>query len=366
MTDYDKTYQPFEFSDETFFAGANSRLGFRNLFSDLFDEAELEALYIIKGGPGTGKSTFMKNLAAEAKANGVHTCTYVCGSDPESLDAVVMSSSGKTVAIIDGTSPHAYDARFPGAVSHILDFGSFLDKTKLLPEREKIIELVGGKSNCYARAYRYLNALAVIRSDVRDMVYKALDTDKMKSACFRMASNLAKDFAEPSARIRRRTFEGTTMRGICSIDFEGDSPLISVCDVDLTFPYFMAALSEALIAHNVSHTVLTDSTESEIIRGLLIDQGKIRVLPFSKKPDGVIKNVNMGRFVSTEKLKNSRNKRSFAKKCALSVADGARESLAEAAKYHFALEEIYKRAMDFSALTAKCEIYTKEILSHLT
>lgn len=365
MTDYDKTYAPIPFSDETFFSGANTRSGFKNLFSDLFDEADLDALYIIKGGPGTGKSTFMKKLALAAKERGAHTCTYFCGSDPDSLDAVTAALGDKSIAIIDGTSPHAYDARFPGAVSRILDFGTFWDESKLRPDRDKIITLATAKSNCYTRAYRYLNALAVIRFDVREISAKALDTVKMRSACTRLAAGFAKDHATASPTVRRRTFEGTTMRGICSIDFAPDTALISVTDVEWTYPFFMSALSDALTAAGVSHTVLSDSTEPDIIRGLYIDSARIRVFPFAKKPDGAVKNVNMARFVSTDKLKNSRNKRSFARKCAASVADGARESLAEAAKYHFTLEEIYKQAMDFAALTAQSKIWTEEILSRL-
>ena len=127
MTEYDKKIAQTEGADETFFAGANTHKGFFNCFSDIFDEAELTALYIIKGGPGTGKSTFMKKLIAAAKEKGAVCRAYLCGSDPSSLDAVTLEKGEKRIAVIDGTSPHAYDARYPGAVSRILDCAAFLD-----------------------------------------------------------------------------------------------------------------------------------------------------------------------------------------------------------------------------------------------
>ena len=69
----------------------------------------------------------MKKLIAAAKENGAVCRAYLCGSDPSSLDAVTLEKGEKRIAVIDGTSPHAYDARYPGAVSRILDCAAFLD-----------------------------------------------------------------------------------------------------------------------------------------------------------------------------------------------------------------------------------------------
>ena len=101
------------FGEKTYFAGANSGVGFVNLFGDFYEESSLDRLYIIKGGPGTGKSTFMRILAERAADAGAGAEYFLCGSDPSSLDAVVLSGGGKRIAVIDGTSPHAYDAKYP-------------------------------------------------------------------------------------------------------------------------------------------------------------------------------------------------------------------------------------------------------------
>ena len=49
-----------------FFAGANSADGFFSCFDDLYSPEKGDAFYILKGGPGTGKSTLMKRLALAA------------------------------------------------------------------------------------------------------------------------------------------------------------------------------------------------------------------------------------------------------------------------------------------------------------
>ena len=143
------------FGEKTYFAGANSGVGFVNLFGDFYEESSLDRLYIIKGGPGTGKSTFMRILAERAADAGAGAEYFLCGSDPSSLDAVVLSGGGKRIAVIDGTSPHAYDAKYPGAVSAVLDFGSFWDKGILESERGRIISLAKSdrpKKACRIRA----------------------------------------------------------------------------------------------------------------------------------------------------------------------------------------------------------------------
>ena len=81
------------FGEKTYFAGANSGVGFVNLFGDFYEESSLDRLYIIKGGPGTGKSTFMRILAERAADAGAGAEYFLCGSDPSSLDAVVLSGA---------------------------------------------------------------------------------------------------------------------------------------------------------------------------------------------------------------------------------------------------------------------------------
>ena len=50
------------------FAASNSCRGFCNYYGDLFVDSRFDRLYIIKGGPGTGKSHFMKVVARRARA----------------------------------------------------------------------------------------------------------------------------------------------------------------------------------------------------------------------------------------------------------------------------------------------------------
>lgn len=86
-----------------FFGGATAQ---GNL--DYIEEitAELPRRFFLKGRPGTGKSTFLKKIAAAALAQGFDTDIYHCALDPKSLDMVVIPGLG--CCLLDSTAPHEY------------------------------------------------------------------------------------------------------------------------------------------------------------------------------------------------------------------------------------------------------------------
>ena len=54
-------------TENRFFAASVGGAGFCSRFGEIFSPDRYDAVYIIKGGPGTGKSTFMKKIGEEAE-----------------------------------------------------------------------------------------------------------------------------------------------------------------------------------------------------------------------------------------------------------------------------------------------------------
>jgi len=63
--------------------------------------------YFIKGRPGSGKSTLMREVVKKAVELGYDADIYHCSLDPKSLDMVVIPELN--FCIFDATSPHAYE-----------------------------------------------------------------------------------------------------------------------------------------------------------------------------------------------------------------------------------------------------------------
>lgn len=68
--------------------------------------------YIIKGRPGTGKSTLAEKIAEAAQKRGYDTDLYICSFDMNSLDGVVIPAL--STAVLDGTPTHALEPERAG------------------------------------------------------------------------------------------------------------------------------------------------------------------------------------------------------------------------------------------------------------
>ena len=86
-----------------YFLGGNTPSGFYSLYHQLSDPERFRALYIIKSGPGSGKSSLMRRGGQHARAAGLETVEVLCSGDPDSLDALILPQLG--AAIVDGTAP---------------------------------------------------------------------------------------------------------------------------------------------------------------------------------------------------------------------------------------------------------------------
>ena len=89
----------------SYFLGANSPHGFYSLYDELIDRSQAKAVYILKGGPGCGKSTLIKRVGDAAQRAGFPAEYIPCSGDPDSMDAIILPE--QKVAIVDGTAPHA-------------------------------------------------------------------------------------------------------------------------------------------------------------------------------------------------------------------------------------------------------------------
>ena len=121
---------------EKYFLAANSTSGFVSYFGECYDNLDGWRVYIIKGGPGTGKSSFMRRVALIAESKGIDSIYCPCSSDPDSLDAVIFEDI--KVVILDGTAPHIVEPSLWGACENIINLGDFWDKSLLYENRKAI------------------------------------------------------------------------------------------------------------------------------------------------------------------------------------------------------------------------------------
>ena len=152
-----------------FFAASNGYDGFRSSFDQVFNPSNFRKLYVIKGGPGTGKSTLMKRISGRFSDSAEITEIY-CSSDTKSLDGVIIKKGNVKIGIVDGTSPHMVEAIYPGAVEQIVNLGDSFDYNALAIRSNRIIELNEIKKVYYRKAYSALNIAGLIYNYIADII----------------------------------------------------------------------------------------------------------------------------------------------------------------------------------------------------
>jgi len=162
-------------------------LGFFSYYDHILPQEDADIIFVIKGGPGTGKSSFMKKIAREMLSRG-HVVEFMhCSSDSDSLDGIVIRDL--KAAMLDGTAPHVVDPKHPGAVDQILNFGVFWNEEGIRKHKKEIMEISREISRLFSRAYRYLHAAHDIYMDSASIHARALDRGKLNS----LAAELEKE-----------------------------------------------------------------------------------------------------------------------------------------------------------------------------
>jgi len=347
----------------SYFAAANSGRGFVNCFENVF--GKVGRLYVINGGPGTGKSRLMRELGEAAEANG-HVCEYFyCSSDPASLDGVLIPSLD--CAMIDGTAPHTWDIRCPGAFEQIVNLGEFWDAGKLVGARGEITRLNTLKKSNYAAAYSLLKAACELEAELDRIGSAALLTDKLNAAVSRLARSWTTADTD-SEQIRITS--GITTKGMVKLDIPGENAAVKYT---VTGPAFavrriMNTLRGAAALKNTPRTVSleplnTANTDALYLKSEDVQFTSVDIADDADNEADGLNIINAWRFIDRDALKKVRGQLRFYERCRKSLVDAACEKLSSAGEHHAAVEEIYAQAMDFTKKAKYCAALVRKIVN---
>ncbi len=337
---------------QAYFLGSSAGNGFFSLFNRLTPKIEGQYTYLIKGGPGTGKSSFMKKIADEMEEKNIDCERIFCSSDPDSLDGVIFPSL--RVCIADATSPHMLDPAYPGATGEIINLGECWDKKKLRENSEKIIELTDENSACHRRCRRFIESAFSIYGDGEKICRDNTDKRRLERYAARIA---ARYFKRPSSRIgleKLRLFEAFTPKGCYFMNETVDC----MCDKKIVFEDDFGVAASIIIAEIRTYAL---ASGFDVISSPYIgNERKIRhiIIPeiglgfFTKDrfcvPDlENAKLVPLRRFYDADGMRNNKAKLNFAKRASKELADEAFAALKTAKSIHDELEKIYVEAMNF-------------------
>lgn len=340
------------------FAAANTYGGFVSLFDETFSRDAVGKIYILKGGPGNGKSTLMKRYAENAQKNGFSPIFYHCSSDPKSLDGVFVPETG--TAILDGTPPHVFEPVYPCVRDVYVNLAGVFDEKKLAESDTAIKLLCRRKSDCYKTAYRLLAAAKNIESEMYALSQKFVSRRKIKDTAVRFAGKYLKKSI--CAKNRGEVSQILTQAVSADGEIRFFSPenraetLFFIKENKLAGRMFLSELAE-IVRRSGTEAVFSLMPENlSEVSGIYMPAQKISVSFFDDdycakldKLGKPYKTINASRFTDSEKYKLYRGKYRFAEKCLETLKSSACEELSAAGAYHAKLEKIYGGAADYSA-----------------
>lgn len=168
-----------------FFLGANTPTGFVGYQSQLYKPTDGWIAYLIKGGPGTGKSSLMRRILALLTEHGIDTELLLCSSDPHSIDGVVVPSL--KAAVLDATAPHILEPQYWGATERIVDLAGCADGHALHEQYAGIIAATDACSAKHQQCRRLMAAASSVLQNNTQLASDCIDADKIKRHADRLA-----------------------------------------------------------------------------------------------------------------------------------------------------------------------------------
>lgn len=334
------------------FLACNSENGFVSLFKEMTKKQD-HRIYLIKGGPGTGKSSFMKAVALAAKNRGESVEQIHCSSDPDSLDGVYIP--GKKLIVLDATAPHCVDPVYPGAVEQILPFGECWDSNKLHPYSQDIIRLTDEIRCIFSRIYCLLRASGELRKFTGQIFKAAFLPEKALAGTAK--------FLRQQAVLPTGEHYTPEKRIICALSAGGIKEydnIFRLCDrvlviedgYDVTDLWMQQA---DRLLHGCKRIHLVNPLCPDEIDHIILPEYRLGIVSHNMHthPQIADKTVRTLRFKSAvnEKLTaEEKDRLSFARKSNRAIYDTITDLMASEKTLHDELEQYYIKAMDFSML----------------
>ena len=345
-----------------FFLGANSGDGFQSLFREL-EQAGTYDLMILKGGPGVGKSTFLRAVGAELEQAGERTEYLLCSGDPNSLDGVIFPDMGCAAA--DGTAPHAVEPRYPAAVDRIVDLGRFYDLTAAKAAREEIVALTEECRAAHTRAQRCMKAARQAELEALSPGARGFDADRAARRLEGVISRELPRHGGEAGQTRRRFLGGLTSGGYIwrfdSVEVLCPRVYELVDRWELAGP-LLERLRAAAAERGWDTIACPAPEEPDRLEHLLIPSLGLAFvtsrpgMEYGKKP---CRRVRLDALTTARE----RGRERLLRRMAAALRDEAVEALRDAAAAHERLEAVYNPYVDFDGVRALAALETGRLLS---
>lgn len=351
-----------------YFLAANSAEGFVSHFADSYNAIDGWRAFIIKGGPGTGKSSFMKYVAIKAADMGYEIELCPCSSDPDSLDGVIIKEL--KIVLLDGTSPHVVEPKYVGVCEQIINLGEFWAAEKLRKNSSEIINVTIQNKKLHKTASAYISAAGELAYDCYKLSERFTNTQKVEQFAQKTALQLIKNKSNNMPKETVRFLGGVTPKGVVAFKRTVEDFYDNIVVIDDKYGAVANVIMEKVrkIALARGYEIIT--LKNPVLPSKIIDHVLIPELSlaFVREYDYIKfgeqhRRIHARRFYDINVLRPCRSRLTFNRRMTRELLLGAIDTLEKAKKVHDDLEKYYISAMDFDKMTLFAQAKANEILN---
>ncbi len=265
----------------SFFASANTGIGFVNNFEFINNVKKKGFAFVLKGGPGTGKSSLMKKIGSHFSDQGAEVEYFYCSSDPSSIDGVRLPQHN--ICILDGTAPHSTEVNLPAIDGAIVNLGEFIGSG--VEKNARIIRTqVAAKKKCYQECYAFLEAARAVM--LADRIHQSKSDDAQLADIH--TSKLWEELAlppQPGQGYERKLFLSTLCaRGLDSFQqSQAFENILLLEQSDTICTQVLRNLKQKLLDNGQDVTVFLNMVCPDIIDCLYLPEQRLLIAPAPAK-----------------------------------------------------------------------------------
>lgn len=358
-------------STRSMFLGGNTGRGFHSFFEQLV-AGDAQRTFILKGGPGTGKSFFMNRILEAAAAWGEAAIKFHCSSDSDSLDAIHFPRIG--VNLVDGTAPHGLEPKYPGVIDTVINLADYWDERALTNKRSQVQKAMRRRSFLFSRAYSLLRLARLLNDETEAYIREsgALHTQALNGVAIELIDACLGSRLEGEAEGWERHYFASAFAPLGLVNHLPSVIAPISRRIALVGPAgsgkstIMGKLLEAARSRSIPVEVYHCPLDPQRIDHLLLPSLDISICNGSEPhvfPGlAAAKTIETWQYVETDLLAPYEKEVERLRTVYGQLLEGAIVFLRQAKENHALLESIYQPYMDFERVDKRIEEVLQEII----
>lgn len=330
-------------------ASSNTGQGYSSFLPALINE--LNKVYILKGAPGSGRSTFIRQVGLALATKGYETDFFVSPFNASSLEGVIFPQLG--LGVVNGDLECKIEARYPGIAGEVINLGEHWDREQLVEHQQEIRDLVNEIQKHVELSRGLLKEASRVKEGLKSFWVTGLNLERVEALVTRLVTEILDRIPT------ERHYFGSTLSPQGFVSYIDQLSGSCACRYVLQGPpgsgksTVLLALGERALARGCQVEFYHDGLNPDSLNMIIMTSLGVAVvdasgLTLTARPGDII--IDTRECIESEPEDFFEHEINEAQRRLDALVEEASAVLSKAEFCRKRLQKIYSRAMDFSEI----------------